>query len=251
MLVEPKWQCILCGAQHGKIPEAASREGMGCDVCGSTWRTRAVTLSVMTGLGIDPVPMSEIASDWSRIGVGFDDHPSIFSTFPTKWDFVNSRLHRFPVLDLLNLADETVEAFEFALCSDVLEHVQPPYRCALEGLLTILKPGGFAVVSVPISGVTEVVEHYPGLRSFKTLEDGTVEWTDSMGIRHHERNPVFHGGDGLTLELRIFSANEMMSGLTEVGFGSVMELVPRPDLGVFDIGNAGVFLARKLAPNLV
>jgi len=243
------WSCILCGASHDDTPEPVSREGAVCGVCDSTWRTRAVTLAVMTGLGIDPAPLSEISTDWSRVGVGFDDHPSIFSRFPARWDFVNTRLHRFPQLDLLSPTDTTVGAFEFALCSDVLEHVQPPYRRGLEGLLTILKPGGFAVISVPVSGNPETIEHYPGLKRFEILESRAVEWTDEMGTRHHQSHPVFHGGDGLTLEFRIFSASEIVATLVEVGFESVLELFPRPDLGVFQIASPGVFVARKPATN--
>ena len=160
---------------------------------------------------------------------------------------MNTRLHRFPRLDLLNLSNATVGAFEFALCSDVLEHVQPPYRRGLEGLLTILKPGGFTVISVPVSGHAATIENYPNLARFTILASGYVEWTDEMGMRHHESNPVFHGGDGLTLEFRIFSASEIMAALIEVGFESVVELIPRPDLGVFEIASPGVFIVRKAA----
>ena len=210
-----------------------------------------MTLGVMNGLAITPAPLPDIPTDWSRSGVGFDDHPSIFSRYPARWDFVNTRLHRFPELDLLRPTDSAISAFEFALCSDVLEHVQQPHRRGLEGLLKILRPSGFAVISVPISGSSETIEHFPGLKSFKILEDKSLEWTDETGTRHHERDPQFHGGDGLTVEFRIFSAEGMIADLIEVGFESALALVSRPDLGVFDIEHPGVFIARKSAADFV
>ena len=250
-MVNLDWSCIICGARHNSIPNSISRETAECGVCRSTWRTRAVTLGVLNGLAITPTPLIDVPSDWSRCGVGFDDHPSVFSSYPTKWDFVNTRLHRFPELDLLRPTDSAISAFEFAVCSDVMEHVQPPYRRGLEGLLKILKPGGFAVVSVPVSGSDEMLEHFPELKSFKILEDKSLEWTDETGTRHHERDPQFHGGDGLTLEFRIFSAEGMIADLIEAGFESALELVSHPDLGVFDIERPGVFIARKSAAGFV
>ena len=43
------------------------------------------------------------------------------------------------------------EAFDFVLCTEVLEHVADPGRCAVE-LRRVLRPGGWILVTVPFVG---------------------------------------------------------------------------------------------------
>ena len=63
--------------------------------------------------------------------------------------------HTYKELKFDNIVNGTAEnipfdnnTFDVVTCFDVLEHVQNP-QVAMEGILRVLKPGGFAVISVP------------------------------------------------------------------------------------------------------
>jgi SAM-dependent methyltransferase len=238
------WTCILCGRVHGGRPEEVDREGALCEGCGSSWRNRACTLLLMLGLGYEPQSFSDLPQDWSRRGVGFDDAPAIFSILPTRLSYINTHLGRFPDLDLIEPPAQARAAFEFALCSDVLEHVVPPVERGFKGLASILRPGGFAVLTVPVAPASATVEHYPGLTAFEELDGPTVRWCDADGQWHTDLSPEMHGGTGLVLAFRQFGLQDLIASLGRAGFGEVIECPPRPDLGVFPLAGAGVLLAR-------
>lgn len=238
-----KWRCILCGTIQKSIPIEPVRESCLCVACGSSWRARAVTFGLILGLGLPQKPVVEWDSDWSICGVGFDDDPSIFSMLPTKVIYVNTHLEKYPRLDLRHIPDSTRESMRFLICSDVLEHVEPPVEDGFTGLYSLLQPGGLAVVSVPVHGAGPTNEFYPDLVHFEVLPDASVRWRDSHGQERIDKDPEYHGGTGLVLSFRTFGVEEFKSRLINVGFKSVQELPSNPEFGIFEIQNHGVFYA--------
>lgn len=181
--------CIICSSPMIASQPKATREGSQCDGCQATWRARATVLAVMTGLGYHPTPLVEIVPDWSRIGVGLSDDPSFSGRFSAVWKYTNTYFDSFPRLDIRAAPSDLIGHCEFVVCSDVLEHVDPPYNTALEGLYRIIKPGGFAVVTVPMSGTASTCEYYKDLASWELQHEieghaPTLRWQDSSGEIH-------------------------------------------------------------------
>jgi SAM-dependent methyltransferase len=238
------WTCAVCGEFHPHFPADMRREGAQCSQCGSTWRNRATVVALMLGFqwALEPIP--DWREDWSRRGVGFDDCPAIFSRLPSRVSYTNTHLGRFPKLDLLCPPSEALGALDFALCAMVMEHVPPPVQRGFDGLAALLRPGGFAVVTVPIFESETTVEYYPGLVEFEILDGPVVRWRDDADEWHTDESPDMHEGTGLVLAFRRFSAAGAVLGLERAGFATVWEPPALPELGVFEIADPGVFLAR-------
>lgn len=170
-----KYVCIVCGRRHiYKGP--AQKEGSNCQFCGATWRDRATLLLLTRGLRIPETTFPKWRTDFSRIGVGFDDGPVLASLLPKKLRYVNTHISEFPILDLTRPPKAALEFFEFALCTEVLEHVTGDPKIALGGLYQILRPGGFAIVTVPVSEDHE--EWYPKLTKVVEQKNNQVRWID-------------------------------------------------------------------------
>ena len=138
------------------------------------------------------------------------------------FDYVNSFYDRRPQLDLRNV-DWTrwgAESFDFITCTDVLEHVEPPVERTFENMYRLLKPGGAAILTVPTSLDHATREHFPDLQDWhierqgdervllNRRSDGTIERFDNL---------CFHGGEGMTLQFRLFSKHSLIDGLENIG----------------------------------
>lgn len=204
--------------------------------------------TLMIGLKIQPCPLSEVAADWSRRGIGLSDMPPVAPALHSRWDYTNTYLHRFPRVDITTPPDDLVGELEFVICSDVLEHVPPPVELALERLLSCLRPGGFAVVTVP-TRVVQTAEHYPGLREHEVRQDAeeepSVAWRDAAGEWHVDHSPDVHGGPGQTLAFRDWAATDLLARLRNAGFTPVWQPPAHDHLGVPEIRNPGIFLAHR------
>ena len=236
------WECILCSALNNQENEHI-REASCCISCGSTWRARAVTLATITGLGYEPMPLSRIKSDWSRVGLGISDDINVASRLSSKFFYNNTYFDTFPNLDIRKVPEIAKDRFEFVNCSDVLEHIDTELDLAVRGLRNLLHRNGFAVISVPISADVGHLEFYPDLRSF-SINDDVVGWNDKNNISHEDINPEFHGGRGQNLAFRRFSNESIKELLTKSGFISVSQSPAAPDLGIPNILFPGVYTAR-------
>jgi len=88
------------------------------------------------------------------------------------------------------------DSFDCILCSHVLEHV-PDDRAAMQELLRVLKPSGFAILQVPIKDLPEG----------RTLEDDQVVSPD-------ERERVFGQRDHVRIYGRDFYDRLVAAGFT-------------------------------------
>lgn len=72
----------------------------------------------------------------------------------------------------------------------------------------------------------EAPEHYPGLTDYTPhqREDGSwiAELVFDDGRQETDEKPIFHGGPGLTLELRMFSRQRIIDELTAAGFTDIV-----------------------------
>ena len=237
-----RWSCVICGFKN-KNTEAI-REAMFCGKCNSTWRVRATALGVLVGTGFDKAPFPELGPNWFWRGVGASDHMALAAALASKFDYTNSYYHRFPRLDLLNVAEDQRHQFGFVICSDVLEHVPPPADRALVGIADLLADHGFAILSVPCGGrEVPTDEYYPGLASWTEFED-RVEWIDIDGKPHVDFEPEFHGGGGQTLAFRLWGMGDFCDRVVASGFKAIGDIPANPELGVPEIEDSGIFIAH-------
>ena len=223
MKLNRRKRCAICGAFPKSKP--ISTEEIGCELCGSTWRAQEICSAVLVGLGYpDQINIRDINPDLSRVGLGISDDWRLASIFSPLFAYTNSFLHQFPLVDICSPPPEVLGKFEFISCSDVLEHTPPPRNAALVGLFQMLKPAGFAVISVPLRRGFEFAEFYPGLTKWRT-ENDSIHWVDENGLESIDSQPEFHGGEGLTLAFRQWTEEKLIEELKAVGFS---EIISRP-----------------------
>ena len=219
-----RFQCNICSAANTKLYEQMDREIPSCDECGSNVRFRWVVHAVSETLLGRSLPLKRFPIRKDISGVGLSDCGAYAGPFERHFDYTNTFFHTEPRLDIGNIEDERKGRYDFAIATEVLEHVAPPVDVALVNLFELLKPNGVAFITVPwIGDVTQ--EHYPHLFDYRVvqLEDG--RWQVHNRTREGKTeifdNPVFHGGPGTTLEMRLFSATDLVRRLEKVGFAKV------------------------------
>ena len=239
----PLFTCVVCGRMsRAGVP---GRESMQCDRCGATWRARAMVLGVLQSLGHSNTTLSDVQEDWSIRGLGTSDDIKIAKKLGNKFDYVNTYYHKGPKLDLTDVDPQWRETARFIICSDVLEHIPPPTNIALEGLYSLVAPGGAAIVSIPYSTAETSNEFYPNLDRYE-IQDNQVVWHDTMGQRHVDTNPEFHGGAGQTLSFRVWSLSRFEEALLSVGFSRIERVILNASLGVPPIPSCdAILIARK------
>lgn len=237
--------CSICGERLPE-PNATSK----CRSCEAGPRQRAVALGLLKVLGLTQAHLMAARMDKSRRGIGVSDSFSLAAALAYKFQYVNSYVDAFPVLDLKDPPREARGAFDFASCSDVLEHTMPPLKAAVDGLNRLLRMGGALVVSVPVSArIDDVEEKYPGLTSYSVARDANafvVEGKFANGVVRRLIDPVFHGGPGSTLETRRFSPDALPRRLSDSGFEVIGEIISSEEYGI-PLGTSPIILARKTA----
>jgi hypothetical protein len=103
----------------------------------------------------------------------------------------------------------------------VFEHVMPPARDAFRGAATLLRRGGVLVLTVPFVPGAQTIEHYPGAVGYQVGDDGNV-WIQTSSSKTLAQNPVFHGGPGATLEMRVFGSSGLVEQLEAAGFQDIV-----------------------------
>lgn len=197
-----------------------------CTRCSATWRDRAILAGVLQGIGLTGVTIPEMPSDWSRPIIGVSDSTIVAATLASRFTYTNTSLGRFPILDLLDPPPQSRGQAQIVTCSDVFEHVQGPAEQAATALLSLLAPGGFAVVSVPFPAHRQG-ERYPGLTSWRACTapgESGIEWVDAAGRKAHDAHPEFHPSPEPCLVLRGFTSSTFDKLLMEAGFHPVVEV---------------------------
>ena len=237
--------CPICCEVPGVVPD--HREDLACNSCGATWRAQACMMAILEGLGypLDVNPKS-MNIDLSRIGLGISDDWRLARRINQIFYYTNSFYHRFPVLDVMNPPQEASNFFEFISCSDVLEHTPPPTTKALAGLLKILKPGGFAVVTVPCTSDAETREYYPVLKDW-FIKDNILYWWDELGVQRSDETPEWHGGEGQTIAFRHWSRHSLIEECKKVGFSTAYSPMNMPPIAERNnnADHAGIVIARR------
>jgi SAM-dependent methyltransferase len=217
--------CNICG-RFSAVPlrAAASREVVTCRCCGSTLRFRSVVAALQERLTGEITPLVSSRPRKDIKGLGMSDSSVYADIFAEKFDYVNSFYHTEPFLDITKPDKKWLNQFDFVTSSDVLEHVAPPVDSAFTNLRALLKPGGCLIVSVPYTLAPETLEHFPNLYQYKITGSGfarVLRNTTANGEVESFSELVFHGGDGATLEMRLFSQQGLIHSLERAGFTEI------------------------------
>lgn len=195
-----------------------------CAACGSTVRYRSLVRALSVGLFGESIPLPRYPRRPELTGVGFSDWEPFVERLAARLGHRNTYLHQEPALDLTAPPAELVGTMDYVVCSEVLEHIAPPVEHAVRACFELLKPGGLLVLTVPYSHGEETAEHYPNLADYTVVElGGETALVNRTRAGEFEvfPSPLFHGGEGETLEMRLFALGPLLDLLRAAGFVEV------------------------------
>jgi SAM-dependent methyltransferase len=218
--------CNICGTRMEEFPFAQlDRELVSCTNCGSTVRWRSIIHLLSLGLFGESIQLGDFPVNKSIIGIGLSDQPVYAELLERKFSYTNTFIHQEPLLDIVAPSADLIASQDFVISSDVFEHVMPPVARAFEGAFELLKPGGHFVLTVPFVDMKETIEHFPDVKDYQIVrfDDQYVMVLRDHGGRLSLRTDlVFHGGDGDTLEMRLFARGDLQRQLEDCGFENIV-----------------------------
>jgi len=220
-----EYRCNICGGKNRLESRQFHRELAACQKCGANARFRGIihVLANLLGEG-DGTTLQEWPMRKNVFGVGMSDWSGYANLLRKKFSYENTFYDHEPQLDIMNLTEEHLGKYDFVISTDVFEHILPPLQQGFDNLFGLLKPGGCLVFSVPYTRTAQTVEHYPGLREYEILDfrgGKIIVNRDDAGRLHVYDNLVFHGGEGATLEMRVFCEVDVLSRLARSGFENI------------------------------
>jgi hypothetical protein len=232
---EIMFRCNICGRIAKTRMQYLARESPSCR-CGSSVRLRAL-IHLLTkalfgkSLTIDDIPLRPDID-----GVDMSGAPVYADRLARRLGYTNTFLHKAPYLDITAPGSEWLSRCDFLVSSDVFEHVSAPVSIAFDNALRLLKPGGLIVLTVPWILEGKTIEHFPTLadsRIERRPEGPVLVNRDTDGLVQEYGNLVFHGGEGETLEMRVFSKSGLMNELGRAGFCDIrIHAEPCPEFGI-------------------
>ena len=219
-----QFTCNLCG-KESSVAHEFHREGGACQHCGSNIRFRALMFALSHHLYGKPIPLSDFAPDKNLKAMGLSDAPHYADKLAALFDYTNFFYHTQPFLDICDIEAMVAASYDLLITSDVYEHVPPPRHVAFVNSYHLLKPGGLLLLTVPYTILPKTAEHFPHLHQFGFVRDKkgmllvnrrrdqTIEVFDEL---------TWHGGEGSTLELRVFAEMDLLKILTDAGFKDIM-----------------------------
>lgn len=216
--------CNICGGGCDRPAAPQGREVPGCPACGSTTRLRSlIALLSREVFGVE-LPLPDFPVLKSVRGLGMSDPHGLATRLAEKFDYTNTFYHEEPRLDIVAPGGEHIGRYDFILSSEVLEHVPPPVERAFENLHRMLKPDGLLLLTVPYKINGHTAEHFPELHEYALAAPGgrtvLVNRRRDGSLEVFE-NLSFHGGDGSTLEMRVFTETSLKEILAAAGFAGV------------------------------
>lgn len=218
-----RFRCNLCGRMSTAPLTTLTREVSSCK-CGSTLRQRALIHTLSENLFGASLSLTDFPFRPDIVGIDMSGATVYADRLSKILGFTNTFLHKEPKLDITDPNSKWMGQCDFVLSSDVFEHVPPPISIAFDNVLQLLKPGGLFVLTVPYTQDLATVEHFPDLYDYQLIirNGKRLLCNNTIDKRHQEfDNLVFHGGEGETLEMRIFSETGVLENLCAAGFTDV------------------------------
>lgn len=218
--------CNVCARRSHGVPleQVQNREFQSCQHCRSSLRMRSLMHALAVELFGSARVLPAFPEDKAIRGLGMSDWEGYAIGLAQKFDYVNTFYHVEPRLDIADVAEQRFGRYDFLISSDVFEHIPPnALERAFANSRKLLRPGGVFIFTVPFDKTGETREHFPRLNDFRIVEEGgrrvlhnrTVEGEDETFT-----DLVFHGGEGMTLEMRKFAQADLLRRLEGAGFSS-------------------------------
>lgn len=221
-----RFECNICGSLN-RVPLALlNREIPSCKTCFSSVRMRSIVNCLSLGLFGRPLSIQNFPESKNIVGIGLSDWEEYSTRLKQKLNYQNTFFHKEPKLDITQVSEDCYGTLDFIISTDVFEHVGRPVENAFKNSWALLKPGGVLVLSVPytLEG-NQTVEHFPVLENPRLTrsEEGTWLLEDHLqdGTLSTFSELIFHGGEGETLEMRVFSEKGLLDELKNAGFQEV------------------------------
>ncbi len=222
------FRCNICGAACKRLSAPPGREVPSCPACGSTVRLRSLIALLSREIFGVELAIPDFPVLKGIRGFGMSDPPELAQRLAEKFEYTNTFYHQEPRLDIADPSPEHLREhtgrYDFILTSEVLEHVSPPVERAFVNLNRMLKTDGLLLLTVPYRLDGRTVEHFPELHEYSLASPGgrtvLVNRRRDGSLEVFE-NLSFHGGDGSTLEMRVFSETSLKEIIAAAGFTSV------------------------------
>lgn len=231
--------CNVCGHLNRDIPleHIQSREYQSCGYCRSSLRMRSVMHALSLELFGRAMTLPEFPEDKSIAGLGMSDWEGYADRLKSKLGYVNTFYHTEPRLDITNVPETAAGTQRFLISSDVFEHIPvSALDAAFSNSRKLLRPDGVFIFTVPFVKEGETREHFPRMHDFRIIETNGKRFLYNRTVSGEEEifdDLCFHGGDGMTLEMRMFSEPDLKRRLHEAGFSSVRVYTDHvPDYGI-------------------
>lgn len=206
--------CAMCGCALTTAPH--HREITVCEHCGSTPRFCGLALAINrvvwgdTGVPLRERPRGDVTA------IGISDDPNLAGVLGRKLAYVNTWFHQEPQLDICS-PDLRYADLGLIVCSDVIEHTLEPPVVPLTNLYAMLRPGGRLILTAPTFRMPATIEWYGGAQEIE-IDGDVVLWRNRRGELYVDNSPVFHGGFGSVLEMRLISHDELLATARAIGF---------------------------------
>jgi len=229
--------CNVCAAEVTACPdEIVDRDIPSCPKCNSTIRFRGVIHLLSLALYGRSMPLPSFPAEKTIAGLGLSDWEIYAERLAGKFTYANTFFHTEPFLDISkSIPAELKSSADFLISTDVFEHVAPPLQNAFDGAFDLLRPGGHMIFTVPYSLHATGAEHYPELHDYRVVQFGdeyvVLNRTSAGKFVVHE-HPIFHGGPGTTLEMRVPCLNDLTNHLATAGFEFQVVKTNVPEWGV-------------------
>ena len=200
------------------------REKRSCKHCGSTVRWRQIIHLLSVELFGHSIALPDFPERPDLKGIGMSDWDGYSEPLANKCNYQNTYFHQEPRLDITNIDPALEGQFDFVISSEVFEHVPTPVSRAFDNVHRLLKPGGVLIFTVPYILTGETIEHFPELYDYQLIEtDGRyiLKNVTQTGVTQVFEDLIFHGGDGATLEMRVFSESSLIEQFQQAGFQDI------------------------------
>jgi len=233
------FRCNLCGVENRSVPrpQVCNRECPTCRACHSSLRMRSIVHALSQELFGRPIVLAEFPRNKEIRGLGMSDWEGYSKQLERRFSYTNTFYDAQPRLDITDVPAEMLGRHEFLISTDVFEHI--PWfglEKAFANSRRLLSPGGVFIFTVPFKKTGETEEHFPRLHDFRIVEEGgqrRLHNTTADGEVEIIDDLVFHGGGGMTLEMRKFSEPDLLRQLAAAGFSRVdVRRDHVPELGI-------------------
>lgn len=224
--------CNVCGEMSRGVPrvQVQNREFQSCRHCMASLRMRSIVHALSLALFGRSIPLPRFPADKRIRGIGMSDWDGYARTLAEKFSYTNTYYHQEPHLDITAIPESMAGSCRFLISTDVFEHIPPEgLAAAFANSRRLLAADGVFIFTVPFAKEGETREHFPRLHDFAIEErDGrrVLLNTTASGERETFEDLVFHGGDGMTLEMRVFGEEDLRRRLAGAGYSKVQVGVP-------------------------